>query len=352
MVKSMNPIANNSGFYDDIKMLIEQSRARAYQAVNFAMVQTYWQIGKRIVEEEQAGSTRAGYGENLIEMLAEQLTADFGKGFDKRNLFYMRRFYIAFPIMNALRSQLSWTHYRFLIQLDNQDEREYYLNEAANEHWSTRQLERQIQTNYYQRVLSIKDEDETPEKQKPESFNPADFIKDPYILEFLDLKPYTPYLEKELEQAILNRLQDFLLELGKGFCFVARQKHMATEQNRHYHIDLVFYNYLLRCFVLVDLKIGTLTAEDVGKMDMYVRMYEDQFKPADDNPTLGIILCSQSDETVVKYSLLNDRKQLFASQYRLVVPSEKALAKVVDDEIQHLKNENMLQEKLMHYGKL
>ncbi len=347
----MNQSVSNHGFYNEIKTLIEQSRSHTYQAVNFTMVQTYWQIGKRIVEEEQAGNSRAGYGESLIDMLSEKLTTDFGKGFSRRNVFYMRSLYIAFPIVHALRAQLSWTHYRLILQVENQDEREYYLNEAANEHWSTRQLERQIQTNYYQRVLSIKDEVETPEKQKPESFNPADFIKDPYILEFLDLKPYAPYLEKELEQAILNRLQDFLLKLGKGFCFVARQKHIATEQNRHYHIDLVFYNYLLRCFVLVDLKIGTLTAEDVGKMDMYVRMYEDKFKPADNNPTLGIILCSQSDETVVKYSLLNDRKQLFASQYRLVVPSEKALAKVVDDEIQHLKNENILQEKLMHYGK-
>lgn len=294
----MNPAANNTGFYNEIKSLIEQSRSRTYQAVNFAMVQTYWQIGKRIVEEEQQGNARAGYGESLIEMLSERLTNDFGKGFDKRNLFYMRRFYLSFPIVNAVRSQLSWTHYRFLIQVEDEQTRNFYLNEAANEHWSTRQLERQIQTNYYQRMLSQKPVIDNSELTTygNESFNPADFIKDPYILEFLDLKPYTPYLEKELEQAILNRLQEFLLELGKGFCFVARQKHIATEQNRHYHIDLVFYNYLLRCFVLIDLKIGTLTAEDVGKMDMYVRMYEDQFKPKDDNPTLGIILCSQSDE--------------------------------------------------------
>lgn len=348
----MSPTVNNAGFYNEIRMLIEQSRARAYQAVNFAMVQTYWQIGKRIVEEEQAGNTRAGYGETLIDMLSERLTADFGKGFSRRNVFYMRSLYVSFPIVHALRAQLSWTHYRLILQVENQDAREFYLNEAANEHWSTRQLERQIQTNAYQRVLSTKDKYEIPVKQVTDSFSPGDFIKDPYVLEFLDLKPYAPYLEKELEEAILNRLQDFLLELGKGFCFVARQKHIATEQNRHYHIDLVFYNYLLRCFVLIDLKIGTLTAEDVGKMDLYVRMYEDQFKPADDNPTLGIILCSQSDETVVKYSLLNDRKQLFASQYRLVIPSEQALAKVVDDEIQHIKNENILQKKLVHYGKL
>jgi len=346
----MDQKLSNPGFYSDIKKLIEQSRAKTYQAVNFAMVQTYWQIGKRIVEEEQAGNVRADYGEYLIEMLAQNLTADFGKGFDKRNLFYIRRFYLTFPIVNALRSQLSWTHYRLLIQVEDTSARDFYLNEAANEHWSTRQLERQIQTNFYQRVLSTKTLAEKPEKPKSESFNPADFIKDPYILEFLDLKPYTFYLEKELEQAILSRIQEFLLELGKGFCFVARQKHIATEQNRHYHIDLVFYNYLVRCFVLIDLKIGTLSAEDVGKMDMYVRMYEDQFKPKDDNPTLGIILCSQSDETVVKYSLLNDRKQLFASQYQLVIPSEKMLAKVVDDEIQHVKNQNVLMEKLVHYG--
>jgi predicted nuclease of restriction endonuclease-like (RecB) superfamily len=347
MELSMNQNINKYSFYDEIKTLIEQSRSKIYRSVNFAMVQTYWQIGKRIVEEEQAGNARAGYGENLIEMLSERLTADFGKGFSKRNVFYMRSLYVAFPIVHALRAQLNWTHYRLILQIDNKNEREFYLNETANEHWSTRQLERQIQTNYYRRVLSTKSEVEISAKQEP--FNPADFIKDPYVLEFLDLKPFTPYLEKELEKAILNCLQDFLLELGRGFCFVARQKHIATEQNRHYHIDLVFYNYLLRCFVLIDLKIGTLSAADVGKMDMYVRMYEDQFKPKDDNPTLGIILCSQSDETVVKYSLLNDQKQLFASQYRLVIPSEKVLAKVIDDEIQHIKNENILQEKLMHY---
>jgi predicted nuclease of restriction endonuclease-like (RecB) superfamily len=347
----MNPNVTESGIYGEIKTMIEQSRSKVYQAVNFAMVQTYWQIGKRIVEEEQAGSVRAGYGEYLIEMLSEKLTADFGKGFSRRNVFYMRSLYMAFPIVHALRAQLSWTHYRLILQVENQSAREFYLNEAANEHWSTRQLERQIQTNYFQRVLSTRREIEIPDQEAKEKFHPADFIKDPYILEFLDLKPFTPFLEKELEQAILSRLQDFLLELGKGFCFVARQKHIATEQNRHYHIDMVFYNYLLRCFVLIDLKIGTLTAEDVGKMDMYVRMYEDQFKPADDNPTIGIILCSQRDETVVKYSLLNDRKQLFASQYQLIIPSEQELAKVVDDEIQHIKNENILQEKLAQYGK-
>jgi predicted nuclease of restriction endonuclease-like (RecB) superfamily len=258
-------------FYSEIKTLIEQSRSKIYQAVNFAMVQTYWQIGKRIYEEEQNGKERADYGTFLIENLSEQLTRDFGKGFDRRNLFYMRKFYSAFPIVNALRSQLSWTHYRMIINVEDDKARLFYINESAENHWSTRQLERQIQSFYYHRMLSVQtNEMELVVLPKDQfQFKPSDFIKDPYVLEFLNIKPYSDYLEHELEQAVLDKIQDFLLELGKGFCFVARQKHIATEQNKHYHVDLVFYNYVLRCFVLIDLKIGTLTAEDVGKMDLH-----------------------------------------------------------------------------------
>jgi predicted nuclease of restriction endonuclease-like (RecB) superfamily len=338
-------------FYSEIKTLIEQSRSKIYQVVNFAMVQTYWQIGKRIFEEEQNGKERADYGTFLIENLSEQLTRDFGKGFDRRNLFYMRKFYSAFPIVNALRSQLSWTHYRMIINVEDDKARIFYINESAENHWSTRQLERQIQSFYYHRMLSVQtNEMELVVLPKDQfQFKPSDFIKDPYVLEFLDIKPYRDYLEHELEQAVLDKIQDFLLELGKGFCFVARQKHIATEQNKHYHVDLVFYNYLLRCFVLIDLKIGTLTAEDVGKMDMYVRMYDDKFRPKDDNPTLGIILCSQSDETVVKYSLLNDHNQIFASRYQLVMPAKEELARIVATEVQHQKNENQLMEKFIQY---
>jgi len=338
-------------FYSEIKTLIEQSRSKIYQAVNFAMVRTYWQIGKRIFDEEQNGKERADYGTFLIENLSEQLTRDFGKGFDRRNLFYMRKFYSAFPIVNALRSQLIWTHYRMIINVEDDKARLFYINESAENHWSTRQLERQIQSFYYHRMLSVQtNEMELVVMPKDQfQFKPSDFIKDPYVLEFLDIKPYRDYLEHELEQAVLDKIQDFLLELGKGFCFVARQKHIATEQNKHYHVDLVFYNYLLRCFVLIDLKIGTLTAEDVGKMDMYVRMYDDKFRPKDDNPTLGIILCSQSDETVVKYSLLNDHNQIFASRYQLVMPTKEELARIVATEVQHQKNENQLMEKFIHY---
>lgn len=338
-------------FYSEIKTLIEQSRSKIYQAINFAMVQTYWQIGKRICEEEQNGKERADYGTFLIENLSEQLTRDFGKGFDRRNLFYMRKFYNAFPKVNALRSQLSWTHYRMIINVEHDKARLFYVDESAENHWSTRQLERQIQSCYYHRMLSVQtNEIELAVLPKDEfQFRPSDFIKDPYVLEFLDIKPYSDYLEHELEQAVLDKIQDFLLELGKGFCFVARQKHIATEQNKHYHVDLVFYNYILRCFVLIDLKIGTLTAEDVGKMDMYVRMYDDKFRPKDDNPTLGIILCSQSDETVVKYSLLNDHNQIFASRYQLVLPAKEEFARIVDTEIQLQKNENQLMEKYIQY---
>ncbi len=338
--------------YSDIKMLIEQSRQRTYQAINFEMVQTYWQIGQRIVEEEQVGNVRAGYGDALIETLADKLVSEFGKGFNKRNLFYMRRFYLDFPIVNALRSLLSWTHYRLITQIEDEAAKIFYMNEAADNHWSTRQLERQIQTQYYHRMISVKSKEKKDGAvvSKESGLNPADFIKDPYVLEFLDIKPYLPFHEQELERAILDKIQEFLLELGKGFCFVARQRQIATEQNSRYRIDLVFYNYLLRCFVLIDLKIGVLSAEDVGKMDMYVRMYEDQFKPKDDNPTLGIILCSKSDKTVVKYSILNDSKQLFASQYQMVIPAKEEFARVVNNEIQLINNENSLMEKYLPYG--
>jgi predicted nuclease of restriction endonuclease-like (RecB) superfamily len=266
----------------------------------------------------------------------------------------MRRFYLAFQKVNALRSLLSWTHYRILLQVEDEPARTFYMNETAENNWSTRQLERQIQSHYYHRILANQKADKrdtTMPVANENSYYPEAFIKDPYVLEFLNLKPYPDFKERNLEEALLEKLQDFLLELGKGFCFVARQKHISTDRNKHYYIDLVFYNYLLRCFVLIDLKMGSLTAEDVGKMDMYVRFYEDRFKPVGDNPTLGIILCSQSDETVVKYSILNDSKQLFASQYQLVIPQKEVLVSFINREIENIKTENELREKYVHYGK-
>ena len=328
----MADIVKNTSFISDIKALINEARMHIVRSVNTAMVVTYWEIGRRIVEEEQNGSNRAEYGKYLIENLAKELTADFGKGFSVPNLRNFRQFYLAFPIRYALRSELSWTHYRLLMRVENEEARNFYLKEAVECAWSSRQLERQINSFYFQRLLASQNKDivkqETEKNNTP--ISPSEILKDPYILEFLDLKENKDYLEADLEAALIGRLQDFLLELGKGFSFVARQQRITTEAGKHYYVDLVFYNYLLKCFVLIDLKIGTLTPQDVGQMDLYVRLYEDQKRTQTDNPTIGIILCSQNDETVVKYSMLAESRQLFASQYQLYMPTEEELKRLLN----------------------
>jgi predicted nuclease of restriction endonuclease-like (RecB) superfamily len=316
----------SENLYSEIRVLIETARESIVKSVNWAMVITHWEIGRRIVEEEQYGKERAVYGNFLIANLSAQLTQEFGKGFDARELRKMRQFYLTFPIRDSLRPELSWTHYRLLLRVDDSEARAFYLTESITGGWSSRQLDRQISTAYYQRLLSSKDKSllQREAAQSNELLQPSDFLKEPFVLEFLNIE--TPnYLEKDLENAILNNLQDFLLELGKGFSFVARQQRITTEAGKHYKIDLVFYNYLLKCFVLIDLKIGTLTPQDVGQMDMYVRLYEQQKKPVGDNPTLGIILCSERDDTVVQFSVLNGSEQLFASQYQLYLPTENQL---------------------------
>ncbi len=318
----------SENLYTEIKTLIETARESIVKSVNWAMVITHWEIGRRIVEEEQNGQERATYGDFLITNLSIQLTQEFGKGFDARELRKMRQFYLTFPIRDALRPELSWTHYRLLLRVDDSEARVFYLTESIANGWSSRQLDRQISTAYYQRLLSSQDKSllQLEAAQQNDTLKPSDFLKEPFVLEFLNIETRN-YLEKDLEDAILNNLQDFILELGKGFSFVARQQRITTEAGKHYKIDLVFYNYLLKCFVLVDLKIGTLTPQDVGQMDMYVRLYEDQKKPIGDNPTLGIILCSEKDETVVQFSVLNGSEQLFASQYQLYLPTEGQLKK-------------------------
>ena len=328
----VNNITATGNFINDIKALITEAQQHVVRSVNTVMVATYWEIGRRIVVEEQNGNNRAEYGKSLIENLAKALTEDFGKGFDERNLRYMRQFYMTFPIWNAVRSELSWTHYRLLMRVENETARDFYIKEAVECAWSARQLERQINSFYYQRLLSSKNNDVVKQEaqQNHSPISPKDILKDPYILEFLDLKENKDYLEADLETALTNKLQDFLLELGKGFSFVARQQRITTEAGKHYYIDLVFYNYLLKCFVLIDLKIGTLTPQDVGQMDLYVRLYEDQKRTDTDNPTIGIILCSQNDETVVKYSMLNESKQLFASQYKLYMPTEEDFKRIIN----------------------
>ncbi|HCN46964.1 MAG TPA: DUF1016 domain-containing protein [Pseudomonas sp.] len=315
--------------------LIRQARQQAIRAVDVVQVQTCWEIGRHIVEFEQAGEARAGYGKQLLLTLAKALTAEFGKGFDATNLRHMRGFFQAFPICDALRRELSWTHYRTLLKVDGDSAREWYMNEAASQNWSTRALERQIGTLYYERLLSSQDraavEQEAATNLQALGKKPREFVRDPVLLEFLGLPNAGTLLENDLEQALIDQLQNFLLELGKGFAFVARQQRISTE-SKDFYIDLVFYNYLLKCFVIFDLKRGELTHQDIGQMDMYVRMYDDLKRGPEDGPTVGIILCSQKDASVVRYSVLQGNEQLFASKYKLVLPSEDELRAELDRE--------------------
>lgn len=287
------------------------------------------------MEFEQQGQTRATYGARLLPQLAESLTQEFGRGFDVTNLRHMRAFYQAFSIRDALRPELSWTHYRRLLQLDNEAARQWYVNEAVSQRWSSRALERQINTLYYERLLASQDKAAVAAEANtllaPLNQTPREFVRDPVLLEFLGLPGTGRLLESDLEQGLMDKLQAFLLELGKGFAFVARQQRISTE-SKDFYIDLVFYNYLLKCFVLFDLKTGELTHQDIGQMDMYVRMHDDLKRGPDDNPTVGIILCSQKDASVVRYSVLNGNEQLFASRYKLVLPSEEELRRELDRE--------------------
>ena len=318
-----------------LRDLIMQARTQALRAVDTIQVQTCWQIGRYIVEFEQQGKSRATYGARLLSQLAERLTQEFGRGFDARNLRHMRTFYQAFPIWNAVRTELSWTHYRTLLRLDNETARQWYVNEAVSQNWSSRALERQINTLYYERLLASQDKAAVAAEANtllaPLNQTPREFVRDPVLLEFLGLPGTGRLLESDLEQGLMDKLQAFLLELGKGFAFVARQQRISTE-SKDFYIDLVFYNYLLKCFVLFDLKTGELTHQDIGQMDMYVRMHDDLKRGPDDNPTVGIILCSQKDASVVRYSVLNGSEQLFASRYRLVLPSEEELRRELDRE--------------------
>lgn len=343
----MGDIVSNT-LYKDIASIIKQSKKSLKQIINTTIVETYWNIGRLIVEDEQNGNERAEYGKETLKQLSIRLTKEFGKGFDYRNLQYMKKFYIYFPKVNAVRSQspirdalrpeLSWTHYRSLLRVENRGERNWYLNEAIEENWSTRALDRQISTQYYQRLLASQDKEPVKKEAKEliKDITPKEILKDPYILEFLNIDQPFSYTEKSLETAIINDLQKFLLELGKGFSFVARQKRIDLE-NKHFYIDLVFYNYKLKCFVLIDLKTSELTHQDIGQMDTYIRVYEDKIKEKDDNPTIGIILCADKNETLVKYSMLNDSKQLFASKYKLYLPTEEELKRELNKELQNLK---------------
>ena len=341
MKSSSNKIAvqNASLFVSDIKKILVEARQKAYASINFAMVEANWQIGKRIIEQEQEGKTRAEYGKEILKTLSKELLNEFGKGYDERELRRIRQFYLSFLIRDTLRPELSWSHYRLLIRVTNTKAREYYLNEAANQHWSYRTLERNYSSLYFERLLNSTNKqpviEEMLEKTAPFENDKFEFIKNPYVLEFLNLPTDTKYTEAELEQGLLDNIQKFLLELGKEFAFVSRQKLIRTETS-DYYIDLVFYNYILKCFVIVDLKTSKISHQDIGQLDMYVRMYDDLQKTETDNPSIGILLCTETDKTVAKYSVLKENKQLFASKYMLYLPTEEELVAEIEREKKNL----------------
>lgn len=327
-------------FYSQIKEILSAARNKVYSAANFAMVEAYWSIGKQILEY-QGGEARAEYGAQMISLLSMQMTADFGRGFTVANLKNMRQFYLAFPNRYALRSDLSWTHYRQLMRVENENARQFYLDECVKSGWSTRQLERQINSFFYERLLSSQDKTGVAaEVQMLEpSASPADIIRDPYVLEFLGLTQADSFYETDLEQALIDHLQKFMLELGRGFSFVSRQKRF-TFDGQHFFIDLVFYNYILRCFVLIDLKIGKLTHQDLGQMQMYVNYYTRELLNEGDNPPLGIVLCADKSDAVVKYTLPEGNTQIFASKYQLYLPTEEELRTELAKEYRALDESN------------
>jgi predicted nuclease of restriction endonuclease-like (RecB) superfamily len=318
------------GLLNQLRALILQARQQVLRAVDVVQVRTCREMGRHIVEFEQGGAERAKYGAKLLSRLAERLTAEFGKGFDTSNLRYMRLFYQVFPNCDALRHELSWTHYRLSLRVEDHRARDWYMAEAAFQNWGARALERQIGTLYYERLLASRDRPPVREEANRNlaalEQSPREFVRDPVVLEFLGLPNTGKLLESNLEQALIENLQAFLLELGKGFAFVARQQRISTE-SKDFYLDLVFYFYncLLKCFVLFDLKTTELAHQDIGQMDMYVRMYDEQRRGPEDNPTVGIILCARKDASVVRFSVLHDNEQLFASKYKLILPSEEEL---------------------------
>ena len=327
--------------YDDIRAIIINTRNTIYKAVNTGILEANWKIGRRIVEEEQAGASRAEYGQRVINDLAEKLSVEFGRGFDARELRRYRQFYLLFPKWDALRPELTWTHYRTLIRVENERARLYYMNEAALQNWSTRALDSQIERLTYERILSsqnqliVKEAEDAASRQA--QLTPADIIKDPYVLDFLGLPSGVNFYEKDLEKALIDNLQQFLLELGRGFSFVSRQYRFETD-NENYYVDLVFYNFILKCFVLIDLKVGKLTYQDIGQMDFYTRYFEENIRTETDNPTIGIVLCTERDNTIVKYSVMNDSNQLFASKYKLYLPTEEELINELETSRKQIEN--------------
>lgn len=333
MAKEKNIITykKTSNIIEDARTIINSARSSAVRSVDFCRVQMYWNLGKRIFEEEQQGKARADYGTYLIKNLAGTLESEYGSGFGVRQLEQSRQFYRIYPIANALRSQLNWTQYRLLIQISDPSKREYYELESVNNGWTARETERQIDSMLYERLLMSNDKEKVLSVARKERIpeNPADIIKDPMILEFLGLERKAEYYEKDLESALIDHLQQFLLELGNGFSFIARQKRLLIEDDE-YFADLVFYNRLLRCFVVIELKTKKLTHEDLGQLQMYVNYFDRNEKLPDENPTIGILLCTAKNDEMVKMTLPKDNKTILASKYELYLPSEETLKAEVE----------------------
>ena len=321
-----------NNLYTNIKELIEQSRNRVYKTVNIEMIHLYWNIGKMIVEKQE-GNKRAKYGDLLIEEISKKLIENFGKGFSKTNLKNMRKFYSEYSIGQTLSDQLTWSHYLELIKISDKKKRDFYMHECISSNWDVRELQRQRTTLLYERLLASKDKKRAIELSTKghNIYENKDIIKDPFVLEFLDIKDNTYYLETDLEKNILKHLKEFLLELGKGFTYVGNQVRISID-NDHFYPDLIFYNRTLKCFVIIDLKIGKVSHKDIGQMQMYVNYYDREIKSDDENQTIGILLSTDKNETVVKYTLPEDNKTIFSSEFRLTIPSEKELISIIENE--------------------
>ncbi|MBO7566186.1 MAG: DUF1016 family protein [Bacteroidales bacterium] len=333
-----------SNIVEDIKQIINNGRNTAYTAVNYAMIATYWNIGRRIVEEEQHGSQRAEYGKELIKMLAKELTYEYGSGYSERYLAYFRKFYITIPNLKILQTRLQnlkWSHILTILRVDDETARRWYLETASREMWSVRTLDRNISTQYYERHFQ---QPALPSQSADNDVNANELIKSPIVAEFLGLKQNEHFSESDLESAIIEHIQEFIMEMGRGFAFMKRQQLIRTDA-QDYFIDLVFYNVVLKCYVLVDLKVGKITHQDVGQMDMYVRMYDELKRTDGDNPTIGIVLCSETDADIARYSILKGNEQIFATKYKLYLPTEEQLRNEIEKQkeifmLQHQTNNN------------
>ena len=326
----------------EIRSLLEVSRKNVAQQVNQELLSTYWKIGEIVVRCEQNDSIRAAYGEKTLSQLSRALTKELGKGFSRSNVYNMRQFYLSYPIFQTVSGKLSWSHYCELLSISDKEKRSFYEKEAVNSGWSVREMKRQVESSLFERLLLSRGDANKEQvlalaEKGVDYTKPEDIIKDPYVLDFLGLPSGVNFYEKDLEKALIDNLQQFLLELGRGFSFVSRQYRFKTD-NENYYVDLVFYNFILKCFVLIDLKVGKLTYQDIGQMDFYTRYFEENIRTETDNPTIGIVLCTERDNTIVKYSVMNDSNQLFASKYKLYLPTEEELINELETSRKQIEN--------------